>query len=101
MKAEIIIIGDEILYGQTVDTNSAFIAEKLGELGIEISYKTSVADDVKTIVEAIHLAQSRVNLKQFHYRFYIYFPGVHVQHIDMGKNKRAVKQDKNSFVFFH
>ncbi|OGC77408.1 MAG: competence/damage-inducible protein A, partial [candidate division Zixibacteria bacterium RBG_16_40_9] len=62
MKAEIIIIGDEILYGQTVDTNSAFIAEKLGELGIEISYKTSVADDVKTIVEAIHLAQSRVNL---------------------------------------
>ena len=62
MKAEIIIIGDEILYGQTLDTNSAFIAEKLGELGVEISYKTAVGDEVKKIVEAIHLAQRRVDL---------------------------------------
>src|SRR3989304_3863012 len=49
MKAEIIIIGDEILYGLTLDTNSAFIAEKLGELGIEISYKTAIGDEVKKI----------------------------------------------------
>jgi len=62
MKAEIIIIGDEILYGQTIDTNSAFIAEKLGESGVEISYKTAVGDEVKKIVEAVHLAQRRVDL---------------------------------------
>ncbi len=62
MKAEIIIIGDEILYGQTLDTNSVFIAEKLGELGIEVNYKTAVGDEVKKIVEAIHLAQRRVDL---------------------------------------
>lgn len=62
MKAEIIIIGDEILYGQTIDTNSAFIAEKLGELGVEVSYKTAVGDEVKKIVEAIHLAQRRADL---------------------------------------
>ena len=62
MKAEIIIIGDEILYGQTIDTNSAFIAEKLGELGVEVNYKTAVGDEVKKIVEAVHLAQRRVDL---------------------------------------
>lgn len=62
MKAEIIIIGDEILYGQTLDTNSAYMGEKLNELGVEVSYKTSVGDDVKKIVEAIHLAQRRADL---------------------------------------
>lgn len=62
MKAEIIIIGDEILYGQTVDTNSAYMAERLNQLGVEVIYKTAVGDDVKKIVEAIHLAHRRVDL---------------------------------------
>ncbi|MCI0532137.1 MAG: competence/damage-inducible protein A [candidate division Zixibacteria bacterium] len=62
MKAEIITIGDEIMYGQTVDTNSAYISQKLGEVGIEVIYQTSVGDDVTRIVDAINLARQRVEL---------------------------------------
>lgn len=62
MKAEIITIGDEILLGQTVDTNSAYISQKLSQLGIEVDYKTSVGDDIKNISEALTIALSRADL---------------------------------------
>jgi len=62
MKAEIITIGDEILIGQIVDTNSAWIADQFNLNGIEIYQITSVHDDHKHILEAIKKAAKKVDL---------------------------------------
>jgi nicotinamide-nucleotide amidase len=53
MLAEVITIGDEILIGQIVDTNSAWIARKFNELGISIHQVTSVSDDTLHIKKAV------------------------------------------------
>lgn len=53
MQAEIIAIGDEILIGQTVDTNSTFIAKHLTANGVKVLQKKVVADDKELIVEAL------------------------------------------------
>jgi len=53
MKAEIITIGDEILIGQIVDTNSAWMAEQFNIHGIEIYQITSVHDSREHILEAL------------------------------------------------
>ncbi|HPE75122.1 MAG TPA: competence/damage-inducible protein A [Draconibacterium sp.] len=62
MKAEIITIGDEILIGQIVDTNSAWIAEQFNLNGIEIYQITSVHDDHNHITEALKKAEEKVDL---------------------------------------
>ncbi len=62
MKAEIITIGDEILIGQIIDTNSAWIAEQFNLNGIEIYQITSVHDDVDHITEALISAEEKVDL---------------------------------------
>lgn len=53
MKAEIITIGDEILIGQIVDTNSAWIAARLNEAGFTVVRKLTVGDDRREIGEAV------------------------------------------------
>ncbi|RKD85046.1 competence/damage-inducible protein A [Mangrovibacterium diazotrophicum] len=62
MKAEIITIGDEILIGQIVDTNSAWMAEQLNLNGIEVYQVTSVHDDHEHILRAFADAESRADL---------------------------------------
>ncbi|UKN01715.1 competence/damage-inducible protein A [Paracrocinitomix mangrovi] len=62
MIAEIITIGDEILVGQTVDTNSAWMARKLKLIGIPIGRIISIADTKKAIVETLDDAMSRADL---------------------------------------
>jgi nicotinamide-nucleotide amidase len=62
MKAEIVSIGDELLYGEITDTNSAFIAEKLTGEGIEVVFSTSVGDDVNKIAEVFGMAGSRADV---------------------------------------
>ena len=62
MKAEIITIGDEILIGQIIDTNSAWIAEQFNLHGIEIYQITSVHDDKNHIIEALKNAEEKVDL---------------------------------------
>ncbi len=62
MKAEIITIGDEILIGQIVDTNSAWMAEQCNLNGIEIYQITSVHDDHEHIMEALKKAEEKVDL---------------------------------------
>ncbi|MBC7744023.1 MAG: competence/damage-inducible protein A [Flavobacterium sp.] len=62
MLAEIITIGDEILIGQIVDTNSAWMAQKLNEAGIRIKQITSVSDDREHILQALNLATERADL---------------------------------------
>lgn len=53
MLAEIITIGDEILIGQIVDTNSAFLCKVLNEAGIEVYQITSVHDERNHILKAL------------------------------------------------
>ncbi len=56
IKAEIITIGDELLLGQVIDTNSAYISQRLFENGIKVSKRTAVQDDAKEIKMTIDLA---------------------------------------------
>lgn len=51
MKVRLITIGDEILIGQIVDTNSAYIAQHLNKIGLEVDEILSIKDDFQTIVE--------------------------------------------------
>ncbi len=62
MKAEIITIGDEILIGQIIDTNSAFISKELNKIGIDIFQITSISDEKKHILDALADAEKRVDL---------------------------------------
>jgi len=62
MLAEIITIGDEILIGQIVDTNSAFIAQQLNAIGIRVKQISSVSDDREHILTALAEAKSRADL---------------------------------------
>ena len=62
MLAEIITIGDEILIGQIVDTNSPFIAKELNKVGIDVYQITSVSDEKQHILNALKEAQSRTDL---------------------------------------
>lgn len=62
MLAEIITIGDEILIGQIVDTNSAFIAKKLNSIGISVFQVSSVQDEQDHILKAMEEAESRVDI---------------------------------------
>lgn len=62
MKAEIITIGDEILIGQIVDTNSAWMAEQLNLAGIEVYQITSVHDDLNHIMQALASAEQQVDV---------------------------------------
>ncbi|MEN9322249.1 MAG: hypothetical protein RL699_29 [Bacteroidota bacterium] len=62
MKAAILTIGDEILIGQIVDTNSSFIAKSLDKIGIEVCEMQSIADDKQAILEAFARFQDRVDL---------------------------------------
>ncbi len=62
MFAEIITIGDEILIGQIVDTNSAFIAKELNKIGISVYQITSVQDERAHILQALKDAQTRARI---------------------------------------
>lgn len=53
IKATIITIGDELLIGQVIDTNSAWIAQKLNDLGIDVLRRVAVADDRAAIIGAL------------------------------------------------
>jgi len=60
--AEIITIGDEILIGQIVDTNSAWIGKELNDIGIKVYQITSVQDNEDHILQAFSNAEDRVDL---------------------------------------
>ena len=62
MRAEIITIGDELLIGQVVDTNSAYIATKLNEAGIYVHQITSVSDNKEHIIEALGNAAQKADI---------------------------------------
>ncbi len=53
MEAEIITIGDELLIGQVVDTNSAWLAEQLNLLGIKVHQITTISDSREEIIKTL------------------------------------------------
>ncbi len=59
MDAEIISIGTELLMGETVDTNSAYLADELAKIGIDLVWATKVGDHPGRLQEAIHRAWRR------------------------------------------
>ncbi len=61
-SVEIITIGDEILIGQTVDTNSAWMGTELNQMGIRINRITSVSDNKDEIISSLNEALSRVEV---------------------------------------
>src|SRR5258708_35875358 len=62
MKAEIIAAGSELLTPDRVDTNSLFLTERLNRLGVEVTRKTVVGDDLGALREAFGGAMERVEL---------------------------------------
>jgi len=62
MLAEIITIGDEILIGQIVDTNSAWMAQQLNSAGIRVKQISSVSDDREHILQALAEAKKRADI---------------------------------------
>lgn len=62
MIVELISIGDEITTGHTLDTNSAYIAKKLAEIGLMVGYKTAVGDDLVRMEEVFHKSLARADI---------------------------------------
>jgi len=62
MQAEIITIGDEILIGQVVDTNSAFISKELNKIGVSVYQITSVQDDKEHILKSLKEAEENADI---------------------------------------
>jgi len=62
MLAEIITIGDEILIGQIIDSNSAWIAQQLNAIGIRVKQISSVSDDKEHILKALAEAANRADI---------------------------------------
>ena len=61
MFAEIIAIGDELTSGQRLDTNSRWLSEQLGAIGVRTLFHTTVADDIEANVQAFRIASQRAN----------------------------------------
>ena len=62
MISEIISIGDEILIGQIVNTNSVFIAKELNKIGIEVGQITAISDNSEKIINSLNLAKERADI---------------------------------------
>lgn len=62
MKAAILTIGDEILNGQTVDTNASWIAQRLNEIGIDVSIKLSVSDQHEEIIHGLQVTTDHADI---------------------------------------
>lgn len=65
MKAVIITIGDELLIGQVVDTNSVFIGKELERIGCTVKEKVAIADTVEAISESMKRYQNKADLVVF------------------------------------
>ena len=62
MRAEIISIGTELLLGEIVDTNAAWLAQQLAAIGVDVFFRTTVGDNVGRIASAIQIAMSRADI---------------------------------------
>lgn len=62
VRAEIISVGTELLLGQIVDTNAAYLAQRLAEIGIDVYFKQTVGDNATRVEGAVQLAMSRADV---------------------------------------
>lgn len=62
IKTEIITIGDELLIGQVIDTNSAWIGEQLNAIGVKVNQITSISDDRSHILKTLAEAETRADI---------------------------------------
>ena len=62
LRAEIISIGDEIINGLRLDTNSKWISQQLGDLGIRVAFHTTVGDEIADNVEVLRQATQRSDI---------------------------------------
>ena len=62
MQAEVISIGDELTSGQRLDTNSQWLSQQLGEIGVAVFYHTTVADDLAANVRVFAEAAARADV---------------------------------------
>jgi nicotinamide-nucleotide amidase len=62
MRAEIVSVGSELLLGQIVDTNAAFIARQLASLGLDLFHKTTVGDNLGRVAAALETALGRAQV---------------------------------------
>ena len=62
MRAEVISIGDEIITGQRLDTNSQWLSRELGDLGIRVLFHTTVGDELDANVEVFRQAIRRADI---------------------------------------
>ena len=61
MKAEIVAVGTELLLGQIVDTNSAYIAQQLTTVGLDLHFKSTVGDNLERIKSTLRTALNRAD----------------------------------------
>lgn len=61
-RAEVVAIGSELVSGQRLDTNSQWLSQKLGDLGISVRYHTTLGDDLDDFVRALRVASERADL---------------------------------------
>ncbi len=62
IRAEVITIGDEILFGQITDTNTAWLGTELTNIGVRVVRKTSVGDQADAILQSLHEAHERADI---------------------------------------
>src|SRR5215510_9886816 len=62
MQAEVIAIGDELTSGQRLDTNSQWLSERLGEIGISVAFHTTVGDDLENNIAVFRTAIERADV---------------------------------------
>jgi len=65
MRAEIISVGNELILGNILNTNTFYITKKLTEIGIDVLYHTSVKDDMQMLENVINIALNRADLLIF------------------------------------
>ena len=59
MKAELVSVGTELLLGEIVDTNAAYMSQRLAEIGVDVHFRHTVGDNLARIVSVLELALSR------------------------------------------
>jgi nicotinamide-nucleotide amidase len=62
MKVEIISIGTELLLGEIIDTNAAWLAQQLAAIGVDVYFRTTVGDNVGRIASSIQIAMNRADV---------------------------------------
>ncbi len=62
LKAEVMSIGDELVTGQRLDTNTQWLSQRLGEIGIAVGFHTTIGDDLADHIAALKIAYDRADL---------------------------------------